>query len=153
MVSNAIYLLVQSSLVTIRCPLAIRSPRSHLVYYLLFTLAWKSSELHAISGVWQASKGEVGTAVKVRSLLVSLTLTETTFTIDCVECRLQAHWWRLDLWCTYHAPEYVTSSHLRDVIKNEEEVGKALKECSVPRDQIWITSKVGPGQIYLCSGC
>ena len=32
------------------------------------------------------------------------------------------------------------------LIRNEEEVGEALKKCGIPRDQIYISTKV-----YICS--
>ncbi|KAI0365357.1 hypothetical protein BV20DRAFT_973384 [Pilatotrama ljubarskyi] len=57
-------------------------------------------------GVWQASPGEVGEAVKTA---------------------IKAGYRHIDgAW----------------IYRNEEEVGKALKETGVPRDQIWLTSKL-----------
>ncbi|EGN97870.1 hypothetical protein SERLA73DRAFT_55975 [Serpula lacrymans var. lacrymans S7.3] len=57
-------------------------------------------------GVWQASKGEVGAAVKAA---------------------LKSGYRHIDDAWAYH---------------NEEEVGQAIRESAVPRDQIWITSKL-----------
>ncbi|KAJ8583337.1 hypothetical protein M405DRAFT_875950 [Rhizopogon salebrosus TDB-379] len=57
-------------------------------------------------GVWQASKGEVGNAVKTA---------------------LGAGYKHIDgAW----------------IYRNEEEVGQALKESSVPREELWLTSKL-----------
>jgi hypothetical protein len=45
-------------------------------------------------------------------------------------------------WFIYFANEWA-------LIQNEEEVGAALKESNVPREDIWITSKVSRREIAL----
>ena len=78
-----------------------------------------------IQGVWQAGRVEVGAAV--------------TAALKTGYRHFDDAWiYRVSISNVLSHDEKLMSS------KNEEEVGQAIKESGVPREEIWITSKVGP---------
>ena len=86
--------------------------------------------------MWKAGKGEVGDAVKVRHARALLVVLKDG--VGCTGSGVQTYRWSLGL----PGEQPRLFSMWSNVSQNEEEVGKALKESSVPRDQLWLTSKV-----------
>lgn len=60
----------------------------------------------------------------------------------CFGCRLPSHRRRLGLRCTYSDISTRDSPNQNTCTQNEREVGDAIKESRVPREDIFITSKV-----------
>lgn len=112
---------------------------------MVFTLTSGIKKLMAIDlGVWKAGPGEVGPAVKVRD---STRLNYRLLTTASLQTALNAGYRHIDGAWIYGVSIqhiYLYIRHLNNVWlqQNELEVGEAIKASGVPREEIWITSKL-----------